>query len=60
MICGENFDVMNQPDILPGRVKPRDGRVEISARAHLWKGLQAHSKSYEKKRFPNPAFKGEV
>ena len=29
MICGENFDVMNQPDILSGRVKPRVGRVEI-------------------------------
>ena len=29
MICGENFNVMNQPDILSGRVKPRVGRVEI-------------------------------
>ena len=27
MICGENFDSMNQPDILPGRVKPRVARV---------------------------------
>ena len=29
MICGENFNVMNQPDILSGRVKPRVGRDEI-------------------------------
>ena len=40
MIFGEKFDVMNQPDILPGRVNPRvgrAGRVEIfSTRAHLW------------------------
>ena len=29
MICGENFNVMNQPDILSGRVKPRVGRVGL-------------------------------